>query len=373
MSNNEEIWVIGHKQTNADKSFAWHDKNFNITDADIIIVDMRTIPTASQLEDMSRKHVTKELQARATFLPYSTEQRKAMIDGRHDAYHNNVDKWIQTLWDNIEDKVCGGGHVILLLHRYEWAFDMYGGYGRILPFLIDMVKDEKRTKIHWSNKHILKEYLCQVKEVNYTLDINQVHPTLTLQEDFVIRDNSRKVLGAAYVCGDEIHQGRITLLPSSVTNSSDQEVEKIISILKNDACESPPHWTKNVTIPGMDKVEGEINGLYEQKNNINDKIKNVESKKKNLGKYYDLLFSSGHQLEIAVKNAFCLLGFGEIKKLRNSIHEDWIIDLKSISNMEHGVLEVKGRNSKTNMADLGQCHKWVEDYLYTLRSSRLLG
>ena len=32
--------------------------------------------------------------------------------------------------------------------------------------------------------------------------------------------------------------------------------------------------------------------------------------------------------------------------------------------MKFGVIEVKGKEAKTNMADIGKCHKWVEDYLH---------
>ena len=75
------------------------------------------------------------------------------------------------------------------------------------------------------------------------------------------------------------------------------------------------------------------------------------------------MFSTGTQLEESVKQAFSLLGFGEINKKRGNKCEDWIIDLKSSQEVEFGVMEVKGRKAKTKMADIVQCHKWTEDYL----------
>ena len=58
MPSKKEIWVVGHAQTNADKSFSWDDKSHSITDADIIIVDIGTLPTASQLKAKSRAYIS---------------------------------------------------------------------------------------------------------------------------------------------------------------------------------------------------------------------------------------------------------------------------------------------------------------------------
>ena len=58
-------------------------------------------------------------------------------------------------------------------------------------------------------------------------------------------------------------------------------------------------------------------------------------------------FSTGTQLEESVKQAFSLLGFEEIDKKRGNECEDWIIDLKFSQEVEFGVMEVKGRKTKT--------------------------
>ena len=41
------VWVIGGKNANADKSFLWTDDIQDITDADIIIIDLSTFPNDS--------------------------------------------------------------------------------------------------------------------------------------------------------------------------------------------------------------------------------------------------------------------------------------------------------------------------------------
>ena len=361
MPNEEEIWVVGHTHTNADKSFSWDEENLSITDADIIIIDMGTLPTTLQLKNKSRDYIDKELANILQLLPHVDDEVR--INKRCSIYQNNVSRWVQTLVSNIEGKVLSGGHVVLLLHHHDEAADMYLGYDHIMPFGIKMHKDEIRNKIHYSNKHCLKEYLHHVKQVNYRLDFT-TESILEFQEDSMITDNSNNRLGFAYAYSDENRRGSLTLLPSSVAGGSGQLITKIVSSFKKHAYEFPPSWTENVKIAGMDKIVKEIKRLQAKKKIISGITEKLESQKNNLGKYHDLLFSSGQQLEEAVKQAFSLLGFTEINKPRGSGYEDWIIDLKSIQDVKFGVIEVKGKEAKTNMADIGKCHKWVEDYLH---------
>ena len=50
-----------------------------------------------------------------------------------------------------------------------------------------------------------------------------------------------------------------------------------------------------------------------------------------------------------------------------------MIDLQSIQEIKFGVMEVKGKHAKTNMADIGQCHKWTEEYLHMEPSVKTKG
>jgi hypothetical protein len=66
---------------------------------------------------------------------------------------------------------------------------------------------------------------------------------------------------------------------------------------------------------------------------------------------------------MAVRDAFVILGFPEIRKIRADNLEDWVFDFKHIKEYEHTVLEIKASEKRTSMADLTQCNKWAEDYL----------
>ena len=360
MSSEKEIWVVGHAQTNADKSFSWYDESHSITDADIVIVDIGTLPTVLQLKAKSRDYVNNELLGMVKAHLIHNNESKIEINTRYNTYLKNINDWIHTLIRNMENKVLGGGHVVLLLHHHVPPMPVYPEYHNLLPFSTKIHNDEIRNKIIF-DKHYLKEYLNHVKHVNYRLEFPS--PSyLGFKQDRIV-DNSNQLLGIEYAFGGENQPGRLTLLPSAVASGHGELITQIVSNFKKNAYEPPPTWIKHTPIIKMDEIVKKIERLQAEAGAIDLTIKQLESEKNILGKYHDLLFSTGTQLEESVKQAFSLLGFGEINKKRGNKCEDWIIDLKSSQEVEFGVMEVKGRKAKTKMADIVQCHKWTEDYL----------
>ena len=371
MPSEKEIWVVGHAQTNADKSFSWDDESRSITDADVIIVDIGTLPTTSQLKAKSRDYVNPELTDTAATYLISARLFESKINARYETYLKNTVDWIRTLCYNMENKVLGGGHVVLLLHYADSDIFEYSECDDLMPFKLELFDDETRSKIIFG-KHYLKEYLNHVKHVNYKLDRYR-DSRLALEPDLMVVDNSDQLLGAEYVCLDKNQPGRLTLLPSAAASGHGELITKIVSCFKKNAHEPPPTWIENIQIPGMNEIIKDIERLRTEAKTINTTVEELESEKNILGKYYDLLFSTGPQLEESVKQAFSLLGFAEIDKKRGNECEDWTIDLKSIQEAEFGVMEVKGKKAKTTMADIGQCHKWTEEYLHMESSVKTKG
>ena len=361
MSSEKEIWVVGHAQTNADRSFSWYDESHSITDADTVIVDIGTMPTISQLKAKSQDYVDNELLGMVKAHLIHNNEYETEINTKYNTYLKNINDWIHTLIHNMENKIWGGGHVILLLHCHDQPMPVYHEYHNLLPFSAKIHNDEIRNKIIFG-EHYLKEYLKYVKCVNYRLD-DRSFTGITLRRNLAVVDNSDQLLGAEYTYFDENQLGRLTLLPSAVASGHGELITKIVSSFKKNAYEPPPTWIEYIPIIKMNKIVKEIERLQAEAKIIDMAIKKSESEKNILGKYYDLLFSTGSQLEESVKQAFSLLGFKEIDKKRGNECEDWIIDLKSSQEVEFGVMEVKGRKAKTKMADIVQCHKWTEDYL----------
>lgn len=92
------------------------------------------------------------------------------------------------------------------------------------------------------------------------------------------------------------------------------------------------------------------------------KIQKLSQEQVEIEKYRKLLWTYDKPLENVVKNAFSLLGFGEIRAGRSRELEDWVIDFKSTNDFTHGVIEVKGKEKRTSLEDMNQCFKWVNQY-----------
>lgn len=60
-----------------------------------------------------------------------------------------------------------------------------------------------------------------------------------------------------------------------------------------------------------------------------------------------------------VRDAFILIGFPEIGKIRSPELEDWVFEFKTISDYDYGVIEVKGSDKRTALSNLTQYNKWL--------------
>ena len=122
-------------------------------------------------------------------------------------------------------------------------------------------------------------------------------------------------------------------------------------------------WIDEIILPNQNDIEGKI---YDLLGKIEEHKKNVEqlnNTRLELVKYRNLLWLKGHALEDIVTDAFKYLSFTDIRRERSADLEDGIFNFENSSEYEYGILEVKGSDARTSMADLTQCEKWVTDYL----------
>ena len=199
------------------------------------------------------------------------------INTRYRTYLKNVNDWIHTLIRNMENKVLGGGHVILLLHSHDQPMLVYPEYHNLLPFRAKIRNGEIRNKIIFG-EHYLKEYLNYVKHVNYVLE-HCLPGGLTLTYDSTMVDNSDQLLGVEYAYMYENQLGHLTLLPSAVASGDGESITKIVSNFKKNTYEPPPTWIENIQIAKMNEIVKEIERLQTETNTINVTIKKLESKK----------------------------------------------------------------------------------------------
>jgi len=157
---------------------------------------------------------------------------------------------------------------------------------------------------------------------------------------------------------------RIVFLPPPTKVNAEQAIDLIVNKLTGaELIESPPFWENMVDLPGLKDINEEIQGKEKEKEQIIEQIEELSRKRDDLIRFRRLLWTKGTPLENIVRDAFKLLGFHEIRKLREENLEDWVIEFEYTKRYQYGVFEIKGADERTSLADLTQCNKWVEDYL----------
>lgn len=372
MPDQNEIWVLGHGNTSADKSFSWWEKIPNITDADIIILDLSTLPPSFwQQPSNFAPHLNPPLINR-NYIKFDDQPTE------YDYAQEHMTSLRTTVIEHLEDKILGGGHVIYLLHHNTMSKHMCDNE-KIIPFNIKITKIAEQTKICYTDQQF-KEYLKEVKNINYILNVpktlfyTQSEIRLDIDDDSLVTDKSKRMVGAAFTAlRHRTPCGYLTFLPSPSSDATAEMVDIIVSKLRGYKTEPPPSWINDLEIVGLNNIKNQITDLELEKNKLSKQISKLEDEKKKLNKYSDLLYATGNQLEEAVRIAFVLLGFDEINNERGIDNEDWRIEFKSVPNVKFGVIEVKGRNKKTTRQDIVQCNTWVDDYFKMNPSARVKG
>lgn len=347
MPNKEEIWVLGNKSTISDRSFRWNEEIPNITDADIVILDLNTLHTLD------------------TTQPPATTRPHELATSRTD---NHIKKLFASVFRYLIDKIKGGGHIIFLL-CYNEVYRRNYERNALIPFGIELVKVADRAKIYYSDHHF-KEYLKKVQSVNYILKVPEQIQTdersnfkLKVKNNSLVTDKLDKVVGVAFDMIDNGKSlGQLSFLPSLSPGTSREMIDIVVSELRGDVTPSPS-WASNLEVAGIGKIKGKIADLESKKTEIEKEIAKQKSKEAELGSHRKLLYATGEPLEKAVKAAFVMLGFAEIEQVREKNYEDWRINFEYVLDVNVGVIEVKGVEKRTGEGNLRQCETWTNDYL----------
>lgn len=338
-----DVWIIGNAHPNADRSLDWDDPFPNLSDPDVLIVDLTTL-TNKVLERL--------------------DKQKLVVAQR-----------------SIRDKFIKNGTVIIITRPYFSIVQnncTYSNYS-ILPARLSTINVTPGNKIKPDDGHSFRAYIDDIKSFSFQIEgwgpkatppRPDSRPVLTPVLGQGIEDNAGHRLGLTLTLErlnntggrpQVLDAGHLVFLPPPTGSMSDA-LGKILAVfgkvyLLNEVL---PDWAERLQIRLVADLESQISELKNEVSQRKKKIDELTEKKNRVLRHRRLLCLKGMGLEEAVADAFKVLGFNDIRKMRGPDREDWIIDIKS-NDYLYGVIEVKGADARTKQGDIVQCSKWVDE------------
>lgn len=349
----ERIWVLGGKASSADDNIPWQKEIPNVANSDKLIVDLNTIPSGVAIPEY-------ELRDYLRYMMMSGKVIYVILPSLVKNANTRIDMFpvFPTL---IEIKPCDYDSINPLdTEDAPSEITEYCKYIGACRFFIDDIdciylRNALNPESGWNlETYPFSREINSIEQV-YTLEIlNVSYQPIGLASKYVIRNGK----------GKSLHEtGQIIFLPPPSIITSGEAVEILVNSLRGrEFREEEPDWISNVHLPETDRLGSKISEEMKIVKKATEKIQQLTKEKAEIEKHRELLWTFDKPLENAVKDAFFLLGFKEIREGRARGLEDWVIDFESTDELAHGVLEVKGRVKRTSLADMNQCFKWVNQY-----------
>lgn len=339
------IWTLGNYGTDSDKEVFWNSEFPNFADPDVLIIDLTTFT-------------------------------KPVLD--------NIDYGkLQDAKIAITDKFLHGGKIIVITAANFTTKPKYTMISNtdILPIFHITKNVPIGTGVNYSkhnaNPHMFSNYLDKVKKFSFYIerfDFSQYHSrarAISVSDDLVelsnerITDNAQHILGSAQKLRFN-PEAEIYFLPPPTECATSEAIKLLVSAFKEQNNEDetiiPPTWASKIKVSGTIELNDKLTKLEKETEKLQNEIVNTKNNIGKLDSQKKLLFATGKPLEKSVRDAFRILGFDEIKQVREVDKEDWFVDIKSESDYKHAVIEVEGSKNHTSIEKLDQCHRWVNDY-----------
>ncbi|MCK4444499.1 MAG: hypothetical protein KAW09_08145 [Thermoplasmata archaeon] len=351
----KKIWVLGSEHPNAHKSIPWKPPFPNFANCDILIVNLESLGGGQH------QRILTDLQ---------TEARKYVFDllmtGEKESIVILSPEQSQLEWLPLFPILRRTAPAELGEYTAESPIDEYLKNVETCPYYIHQFDASyfRRKTNPTSEDREIYPFTSEASEYGYegkiALDsgiFNRAKQRIGCRVRFVVvHASGRFETGGSY------------FLPPPTEVEVERAIDIMVSILTSgELMETPPEWENDIDLPELENVESQIAQIEVQKKVMTKEVKKLEKKKDKLIIFRRLLWTKGIPLENAVRDAFLLLGFSEIGKIREKNLEDWVMRFESESDYKYGILEVKGADKRTSLADLTQCNKWVEDYLLEKR------
>ena len=356
---NARVWLLGRHHPGADRSLEWDGSFGNLSDPNIIIVDL-------------------------TGLDNDTLQR---ID------KNNLDQALKS----ITGKLLYGGTVVVIT-RPEFSTlssrplagrpdSPFGGPLRdpyrysnyhILPINVATTTAQPNTVIKAGDGHPFKGYIDAVKDYRFLIDsvTDKIPPgpdgeppaRLRRLPEWDITDNSGRALGLVLEVAESDRYGRLrqaprpgrlVLLPPP-TEPIGEAIGRILSVYKPlPPAGAPPAWAERLSPGPASENRARIADREECKDKIQAEIDALARQNDQILVHRRLLYSDGPELEDAVVEAFRALGFDDVERRGKADEEDASFAMGG-TQYSRGVVETKGAGKGTQLQHILQCSMWAE-------------
>lgn len=346
-----KVWVLGSKNQNADKSIPWGGRLPNLADPDVLIINLQSF-NSDALKGIDRD---------TFFFARQTIFQRFI--------HGGIFIFITARHPEIPQRYLMDSPI----YNVEYPIDY------LCPFDMETRDVPVGYEILYNDKNFYSNYLENVRKYDFLISNigtgklsmylglipSRLGPSIVRASPDPVNEITDK---AGRILGGEFHanphcRGTIVFLPPTTNITIEEGIDKILERFgKMKGGDTIPEWTKNIQLNGLNTINGIISQLETSKNNIVQQIAAQVAKRNRLMDNYRLLYDTDKPLEDAVRKAFIILGFGEIKRIRGEEYEDGIIDFNMLTDYKHAVLEVKGVNKGIAKEDIAQCEGWVTDY-----------
>jgi hypothetical protein len=351
----EELWVLGGKASNADLSIPWKEEIPNLSNCDRLIVDLNTIPAGISIPIYEiRDYVRRMLMAGKTvYVILSNDWFKApyILSDSFPIFPHLVNVKPCSFAGDIRT----GQDIPDEITEYSKYFDSCSffinemDYNYLRSYLFPNVSGFTNVeKYPFSSKLMYFEPFRKFEILNVSKQV------IGLSASFCLSDSRRDLLS---------NGGDIVFLPPPTSITYSEAVDVLVNTLVGvDIREEEPEWSKKINLPQVSALIQQAASENKIIEEAKQKIEQLNKMRNEIEEHKKLLWTYDKPLENAVRGAFVLLDFGEIRQGRSKELEDWIIDFQTTKKFVHGVLEVKGSVKKTSLADMNQCDKWVKEY-----------
>ena len=331
MPPRNQIWILGARSANADKSIPWTKTNLpNLSDPDVIIINLLSL----------NEHILTKIDRHA-------------------------------IKQAVKDKLENGGTVVFITARKiyeknESGAKLYSPENNYFPspFVVNVNEVSEGQTINYDNRwYPFPEYLKEVKKFKFTLEFL---PTSNFYESrqYIVTDNNNNRLGGAFKFEYRSlnDRGIVIYLPPPTEISVEEGIDIVLRKFgKVKGKVSFPAWITELPLVPLTESCSNLNILRQKSEEIQNKIRKKDKEIQKFMNYYGLLTSRDDPLQDAVYQGFNILGINLRRKRAKNL-EDGVFNFQNPYAYKYGVIEVKGSNKRTSMADILECSKWVDQY-----------